>query len=346
VAHKRGATQKPGESGSAQREGSYLANFRRTLPKHTAEGMPASAFAKTWLKSEPSNINIFAGHDTGKGGDSMLGRYFHYVLHPLTLAEVTHSKTSTEPFKELLFHQNRKEQVEALVLLNRFGGFPEMFVAQNPRDLRRWHNDRVDRLIREDIRDVENLRDLSSLQLLVDMIPSKAGGLLSLNSLREDMQVSHKTVSLWMDVLERFYYHFRVYPYQNSLIKSLRKEPKLYLWDWTQLENEGARFENLVASHLLKMCDYLRDVEGYKAKLFYIRDVEQRETDFLVAIDNKPWFCVEVKLSATNVSSSLRYFMQKIKAPFGYQVVMTDGVDLINDQVRIISASKFLASIS
>ena len=280
-----------------------------------------------------------------KGGDSLQGRYFHYVLHPLSVAEVMGKEFAGEPFKELNFSDKAKEASEALYSLYRFGGFPEMFVKQSDRELRRWHNDRVDRLVKEDIRDVENLRDLSALQVLVEILPEKAGGIFSLNSLREDLQVTHKTISLWTDILEKFYYHFRIYPFQYSKIKSLRKEPKLYLWDWTQVPGEGQRFENMIASHLHKFCDYLRNAEGYKASLHYIRDIEKREVDFLVAVDGKPWFCVEAKLSREEISPALKYFAVKMKIPYAYQVIREDGTDIIKDNIRVISANTFLTGL-
>lgn len=94
---------------------------------------------------------------------------------------------------------------------------------------------------------------------------------------------------------KKFYYHFRIYLFQNKKIKASKKELKLYLWDWSELNDEGAKFENLIASHLLKFCDFFYHFPGYKAQLYYLRDKEGPEVDFLVAIDNKPWFCLEVK---------------------------------------------------
>src|SRR4030066_16236 len=200
------------------------------------------------------------------------------------------------PFKEIVFQESGKETKEALEIALKFGGFPEPLLKQNEKELRRWHNQRVERLGREDIRDLENIRELSLLHVLVDILPDRVGSLLSLNSLREDLSVAHKTVAHWMDILERFYYHFRIYPFHHKKIRSLKKEPKLYLWDWSEVPDErGARLENIVASHLLKMCHFLNDVEGYKTDLHFLRDAEAREVDFLVTESGKPWFAVEVK---------------------------------------------------
>ena len=280
-----------------------------------------------------------------KGGDSLLGRYHSYCLHPFSLGELLGRQADYLPFGKLVFSDKRKECAQLLETLLKFGGFPEMFSRQSERALRRWHNERLDRLVKEDIRDIENLRDISALQILVELLPNKVGSLFSLNSLREDLKVTHKTISLWVEILERFYYHFRIYPFQNSRIKSLRKEPKIYLWDWSDIKDEAVRFENMAASHLLKFCDYLLDVEGYKARLYYLRDKEQREVDFIVTIEDKPWFCVEVKTSLRDISHSLRYFANRIKIPFVFEVVRQEDVDFIKDNIRVISASKFLSAL-
>lgn len=282
-----------------------------------------------------------------RGGDSLMGRYHAWRLHPFTLAEIADGRTpALVPFQELIFEQKTPSSNHTLFeSLRVFGGFPEPFLAQDEKTLHRWQNERLDRMIKEDIRDIESVRDLSALQVLVQLLPNKVGALLSLNSLREDLLVAHKTITLWIDILERFYYHFRVYPFTSNPIKSLRRQPKMYLWDWSQVEKESARFENMVASHLLKLVHFLYDGEGHKAELFYLRDVDGREVDFLVAIGRKPWFAVEVKQSDTDLHSPLLYFGEKLKIPFLYQVVEAPGVDFLKEGVRVISAEKFLAGL-
>ncbi|MFH1508216.1 MAG: ATP-binding protein [Candidatus Omnitrophota bacterium] len=279
-----------------------------------------------------------------KGGDSLLGRYCYYRLCPLSLAELLGKITPIVPFKELEFSISSALNKELLSKLFKFGGFPEIFLAQNEKALRRWHNQRIDRLVKEDIRDVENLRDLSALQVLVELLSGKVGSLFSLNSLREDLGVNYKTIALWVEILEKFYYHFRIYPFQSKKIKSLRKEPKLYLWDWSEISDDGIRFENMIALHLLKFCYFLYDAQGYRANLYYLRDSEKREVDLLVTVDDKPWFCVETKVSFRDVPLSLKYFSTRLKIPFVYEVVKEEGIDYLKGDIRIISASKFLTA--
>lgn len=280
-----------------------------------------------------------------KGGDSLMGRYFYYRLHPFSVAEVLSSQLpDIEPFTELQFPAQNKSKATLQTLLL-FGGFPEPLFSKNLETLRRWHNQRMERLVKEDIRDIEHIRDLSALQILVELLPNRVGSALSLNALREDLEVAFGTIKLWMDILERFYYHFRIYPFSTSVIKSLRKEAKLYLWDWSQIQNNGAKLENLVASHLLKLCHYLYDAKGYKAELFYLRDIEKREVDFLVAVNKEPWLAIEVKSSDQTISPSLRYFGKKLAIPFQYQLVNTADVDFIQDNIRVMSVDKFLSGL-
>jgi predicted AAA+ superfamily ATPase len=282
-----------------------------------------------------------------KGGDSLLGRYHPYRLHPLSLREALGLKPGlVRPGQALEFEGESKESREALERLMVFGGFPEVFLKGTEKALHRWHNERLDALVREDIRDMENLRDLSAIELLVQLLPGKVGGLFSLNSLREDVSAAHKSVASWVDVLERFYYHFRIRPHQSSLIKSIRKEPKLYLWDWSEVADAGARFENLLAGHLLKFCHWLHDAEGARADLRFIRDADGREIDFLVTADGKPWFGVEAKSSSRGPQRPTLYFQSKLALPFAFQVVREPGVDFIREGVRVISASKFLTALA
>jgi len=280
-----------------------------------------------------------------KGGDSLMGRYHYYRLHPFSVTEVLQVKNNLKIFKKLIFAEADKKVFRIFTDLFTFGGFPEPFLKKNKRTLRRFHNERLDRLIKEDIRDIESVRDLSALQILVEILSDKVGSILSLNSLREDLQVTHKTISFWMEILEKFYYHFRIYPFATTNIKSLRKQPKMYLWDWSQLENKGVRLENMIASHLLKMVHFLQDVDGYKVGLNFLRDIEGRETDFLITVNKKPWIAVEVKLSDKRVSKHLKYFKEKLKIPFTYQVIGESNVDIWQNNIRVISADKFLSGL-
>lgn len=292
----------------------------------------------TFLVTGSARLDVYR-----KGGDSMIGRYHYYRLHPFSLAEV--SGQSRVPTVKSEIEVPAIQELEAFGALFKFGGFPEIFLKQSPRMLRRWHNEKNDRLFREDIRDLSQVRDIVSMQLLGDLLPERTAAKLSLNSLREDLGVSHRAVSGWLDILESFYYCFRVYPFVGKNFRSLKKEAKLYLWDWSEIETEGARFENCIASHLLKLVHYYQDYEGYRTQLYYLRSAEGKEVDFLVTVNGKPWFAVEAKLNDLNVSPHLFYFKERVKIPFCYQVVKKTGVDSLVNGVRVLSAERFLSGL-
>lgn len=280
-----------------------------------------------------------------RGGDSLQGRYHHYRLHPFTTveAEGLMAEGAPQPGEEL--HVPRKRSKETAEMLMRFGGFPEPFLAQSDRKVRRWQKERLDRFFREDVRDLEMVRELSSLQLLADLVMEKVASPLSLNALREDLEVSHRAVNAWVELLERLYFLFRVRPFTAKTIRGLKKMAKAYLWDSSLVQERGARFENLVALHLLKFCHFLEDTEGYRVKLHYLRDASGREVDFLVVCDRQPWFAVEAKLSEDQIDPSLRYYKDRLSIPWVYQVVLDGRRDFLGDGIRCIPAYRFFSAL-
>lgn len=309
---------------------------------------------KTWIKGEfdlhrdhiqffltgSARLNIYR-----KGGDSLQGRYHYYRLHPLSIAELENlsARNKQEPFEELIFPSKISQSI--LLELLSFGGFPEPFLKQSVRHHRIWNQERMERFFKEDIRELTLLPDLSGIQLLSELLPERVGGVLSLNSLREDLEVSHRAVDNWVNILEEFYYCFRIYPFQSKKYRALKKEPKLYLWDWSQISNPGARLENLVASHLSKFCNYLRDTEGYNCELSYLRDKEKREVDFLVTVSKKPWFSVEVKQGKEDIHKNVRYFNKKLSIPYCYQICLNSGEDYRKGNIRVMPVDKFLSGL-
>jgi len=295
------------------------------------------------ISTGSARLNIYR-----KGGDSLMGRYFYYRLHPFSLAEALGISREFESLccnSKLLFEEDSEKFQNTLEDLFVFGGFPETFLKKNKRTLLRWQNSRLERLVKEDIRDLSNIRNLSLLQIFVNIIPERVASLFSINSVREDLMVNFHTLASWLDILENFYYCFRIYPYQSSAIRSLKKEPKLYLWDYSEIKDDGARFENLISSHLLKFVHFLYDIYGFKTDLWFLRDRDAREVDFLVTIDGNPWFAVEAKTRAKNLSKTLNYFGSRLKIPYLYQVVKEENIDYTKDKIRVISASKFLTGL-
>lgn len=257
-----------------------------------------------------------------KGGDSLLGRYHYYRLHPYSLVELGLNKKN---FNDLF----------------KFGGFPEPLIHKDERVLRRWHKNRLEKLVRTDIRDLENLKDLDKVEMLAEELPRRIGSPLSLNSLGEDLQVDPKTIKNWISILDSLYYCFQISPFGAPKIRAVKKEQKLYLWDWSQIEDEGIRFENMVACHLLKYCHHHEDIDGHKMELRYIRDTDKREVDFVVIKNKKPLFAVECKLKEKAMSSHVFYFKERTPIPKFYQVHADDFEKQYSSDISLTSFEKF-----
>ena len=240
-----------------------------------------------------------------KGGDSLFGRYHYFRLHPLSLREINRNPTASD--------------VNDLLHL---GGFPEPLLSGSQKTYRRWSLERLNRVVYTDINDLENIKEISSIELLIQALTDRIGSPLSIENLRQNLQVSHNTVSRWLSILETLYVCYRISPFGSSKIRAVKKEQKLYLWDWVQASSPAARFENMVASQLLKYCHFIQDTEGYLMDLQYIRDRDGREVDFVVLRDKKPLFAVECKLSEQSLSKNIHYFKQRTAIPEFYQVCL------------------------
>lgn len=240
-----------------------------------------------------------------RGGDSLQGRYHYYRLHPLSLYEINPQSTKTD-----LDH------------LLQFGGFPEPFLKGNARHWKRWQREHQSRVIQEDLINLEHVKEVSHLDLLSQVLPERVGALLSVNNLRQDLSVAFETVDRWITIMENLYFCFRIQPYGLPKLRAATKERKLYMWDWSTCANQAARFENLVASNLLKYCHQIEDREGDCMELRFVRDSQGRELDFVVTRNNKPEFAVECKTGEQQLSRNISYFAQRTAIPLFYQVHM------------------------
>ena len=262
------------------------------------------------------------------GGDSLQGRYHLLRLHPFSVAEL---RLSTE-----------RELRDLLTL----GGFPEPWFGGSEVEARRWAREYRTRLVREEITSLERVQDLGNLELLMLRLPDLVGAPLSVNALREDLQLSHKTVAGWLAVLERLYAIFRLAPFGAPRIRAVRKEQKHYHLDWGVVPSEPARFENLVASHLLKWVHWEQDARGRDLELRYFRDTDGREVDFVVVERRAPVLLVECKWGDSPVDRGLRYLKARFPAAAAWQLAATGRKDYETPEgIRVAPALALLSSL-
>jgi predicted AAA+ superfamily ATPase len=231
--------------------------------------------------------------------------------------------------------------------LSKFSGFPEPFLKNSEEFYNIWFQERKSLLIREDIRNAYAIRELSNMEVLSNILPERIGSPLSINALREDINASFYSIKDWILILEQFYYLFRIQPFSKSITRSLKKEPKIYLYDWCEVPQETFRFENIIALHLFKAVNIWRALGQGNINLFYLRDKDKKEVDFLIAEKDKPVLLVECKLNDENISGNLLTFQEMTKAPVAIQVVNKKNVSKRmrqNNSIQwIVSAERFLA---
>lgn len=262
------------------------------------------------------------------GGDSLQGRYNLLRLYPLSVAEL--GLTSAADWRAL----------------NTLGGFPEPFFGGSAREARRWSTSHRNLLIREDLVSLERIDDIGRLELLALRLPDLVGSPLSINGLREDLEVSHKTVARWVSLLERLYAIVLISPFGSPRVRAIKKSQKHYHLDWTLPSSPGAAFENLVAVHLLKWVYFQQDTEGLDLELRYFRDVDGREVDFVVTDRRKPILIVEAKLDDVALDPSVRYLKGKFPECPAWQIHARGTKDYQTpDGIRVAPAMTLLKTL-
>jgi predicted AAA+ superfamily ATPase len=263
-----------------------------------------------------------------KGQDSLFGRYHHWRLHPFCLAE--------NPLQD--------DPSQVLERLIERGGFPEPFLAESAVDAKRWAKSHMDLLIKEDLRDLSFIKDLTAIEQLYEGLRARVGSIISNANIARDIEVAPKTVKQWIAILESLYIIFSIKPYSGKMIRALTKPSKIYVFNNPEVDgDEGAKFENLVATHLLKRVHFLEDSMGEKFELSYLRDKEGREVDFVILKSKKPICLIEAKYNSDQPSGHLNYFGDKLKIAKRIQLVQKLKKSSKIKNIEIIPAAHFLS---
>ena len=261
-------------------------------------------------------------------GDALTGRFFHYRLHPFDLSEIK----ALQP----------EENINAILknLLNT-GGFPESYY--NSKNSERLRNNRLDLVIQDDLRDISKISSIRGISLLIELLRERVGSTANYQNLSKDLSVAPATVKSWIELLEQLYIIFLVPPYSKNLSRSIRKEQKVYFYDCSSAYNgDGAILENLVASSLIKYCHFIKDTTGKQIQLYYYRDREKREVDFIVEENRNIKWLIEIKLSDDTLNKNLLYLKEKINSQHNFQLVKNLHREKEIKGVKILNLCKWL----
>ncbi len=286
-----------------------------------------------------------------RAGDSLAGRYFTFHLLPLTLDEVysgsSVQNTIPESARDLVDSAIDSAPVpqEALEQLLTYSGFPEPFLEQSRAFHNKWALNYIETVVREDIGALTRIVDREYIFDLYHLLPEMVGSPLSQSSLASHLQISPTTVKNYLRRMEDFYLTFSIKPYSKNIKRSLLKAGKYYLYDWSRIKNRGLRFENYVACELKTQIMLWGDASGEDFSLFYIRNKQKQETDFLILKDGVPWLLVEVKLTDGSID---RHHFETIRAlndiPFIQVCMSPDVASLEKRNVYRMSANRFFAN--
>ncbi len=245
-----------------------------------------------------------------KSGDSLAGRYMTFRLYPILLSEFIpgqqerlNPSEEASVFIEKRLSKKNDSSKEALETLLTHSGFPEPLLKANTLFSKKWRETYSDALIHEDLRDLSRVIELDNIEKLLELLPSRIGSPLSINSLREEIEVSFSAVKNWLMHLDKLFYIFSITPYSKKVARSIKKEVKCYFYDWGLCNNASNRFENYVATELLTLCELWNNATASNYRLHYVRTRDGKETDFLLLKEEKPWLLIEVKLSNSEVSN-------------------------------------------
>lgn len=290
-------------------------------------------FLKGIYDTRPSKMKILVTGSARlelfqKSGDSMFGRFRSWRLHPFCLAEDPLHLSLEARFKRYLER----------------GGFPFPYLTESADEAQRWRKQRWDLLLREDLRDLESVRNIQALELLAELLKDKASGMISYSNLAEDVEIAPKTAKLWVSILEKLYLVFLIPPYSGSIKRSLSKVQKLYFTDPGDLQeqSEGVRIENSVACNLLKRLHFIEDAYGERMGLCYLRDKEGREVDFVITKNRRPVALIEVKKTYQDPDPSLLYYQSRLGIKHALQIhTEASRPEVVKKGVRIVSIQSF-----
>jgi predicted AAA+ superfamily ATPase len=285
-----------------------------------------------------------------KRGDALAGRYLHFHLFPFTIGEISSPsirQVSPEILRELPEQNNAARDLWETMF--QVSGFPEPCLKGTGLKYRRWAHSYHSQVIRDDIRNEFAVRQIDTMEALYSLITNCVGSPFSASNQANTLKISHNTVSSWLAIFEQFFLVFKLRPYSKKITRSLVKEPKIYFYDYCRIQDEALRFENMVAVELSRAVTLWTDFGFGEYQLWYLRNKEKQEVDFLVTENTQPLFMVEAKFSDVAVSPNLIKFQNALNVPAIQLVHQKNVARKIKNEKNVVivaSAADWLAELN
>jgi uncharacterized protein len=289
-----------------------------------------------------------------KVADSLAGRMEVVTLLPLSLAEVAGRKPSflARGFDGVIPKHVADVRGDALVAEVLMGGYPQMRTRATPARRRAWARDYLSAVLQRDVRDIVDIEKLSHLPRLLRALSHHAAGLVNFTKLGGELSLDDKTTRKYLGVLEQLFLIRRVEPWSYNRLSRMIKTPKVHFLDTGLLATMagfdarkissdravyGALLETLVLSELSKQASWMGDVDG----IYYYRDKDKNEVDFVVEHVAGEVLGIEVKAAATVVSkdfNGLKKLASVAGKKFTLGVVLYDGEHVVQFGDRMFAA--------
>ncbi len=227
--------------------------------------------------------------------ESLTGRMVTFVLYPLSFEEFLIFKEK----KYVLRTENSRAINEELIHLAeeyiKFGGFPQIVLESSEEKKKVYLSQIINTYIRKDIRDIGNIRDLSSFNKLLEILASQSGQLLNISELSNTLGIHQETVRTYLNLLENTFILKQVTPFHKNLRSELTKNPKVFLLDTGLMHLLWLKdFPKVILGNVFETFVFLELMKAGK-NIHFWRTVTQQEIDFIVS--NGKLYAIEAKLN-------------------------------------------------
>jgi len=278
--------------------------------------------------------------------DSLAGRMETLVLLPLAQCEIAPVPGASMTWLDSLFSGGMLTATDPVVgmgLVDRVsrGGYPEAISRADSRRRRTWARQYIDSLIQRDIKDIASIDKLDQIPRLLKALAQTAGQLCNYSQLGGQVGIDHKTASKYIAVFEQMYLMQRLPAWSGNQLSRLVKTPKLQFLDSGLLSALvdfsdplrqrmlfGRLLESFVFAELRKQITWAAN----DYDIFYYRDKDQSEVDFVIENASGDIIGIEVK-AAASVSVGDLVGLKKLAnlAPqcFKAGIVLYDGIETL-----------------
>lgn len=252
-------------------------------------------------------------------GDSLAGRMEILTLFPLSLAEIERRENRFIKYALDQSWPNQATRTEQSDVISQAltGGYPEMLTRPTFERRNAWAKSYIKAIVERDIKDISSIEKLVEMPRLLEVLAQQSGKLTNFTHIGGQLNLDTKTAQKYVGLLETLFLVHQLRPWHDNTLSRIVKTPKIHFIDSgllaclnrftiESIENDkssfGALLETWVYSELLKMCTLANEPWN----IYYYRDKDQVEVDFILENHARKIIGIEVKASQTILNQDFR----------------------------------------